>query len=109
MAPAEFTGRLRNANPLTLFRGGERPKLYRDILDGLDDANKRLDFERAELCKRFAAAGELRVVTEFGMAARRWAVWWGSGFSSGLRWTHWGTSRNPIWLQFRRFCSRPKC
>ena len=54
MAPAEFTGRFRTAPPLFL-RGTERPDLLWDIRRGLDDANMRLDFERAEFCKTFEA------------------------------------------------------
>jgi hypothetical protein len=60
MAPAEFVGRLRNANPLTLLSGSERPGLYHDILRGLDDATLRLDHERDEFCKTFeSTAGEV--------------------------------------------------
>ena len=76
MAPAEFTGRLRNANPLTLFKGTERPGLYHDVLKGLDDANARLDHERGEFNKQFEktanqAAEELLAKSEEKLKAEK--------------------------------------
>lgn len=51
-APASFVGRLRTAPP-TFLSGSERPGLLQDVIKGLDDANTRLDFERAEFVTKF--------------------------------------------------------
>ncbi len=53
MAAAEFTNRLKNANPLTLLKGNERPGLVQDVLKSIDAANAALDKERNEFLATF--------------------------------------------------------
>jgi len=53
MAGAEFTNRLKNADPLTLFKGNERPGLFQDVLKSIDAANAALDKERGEFLATF--------------------------------------------------------
>ena len=53
-----FINRFKSANPLTLFRGNERPGLYKDIQTALDEAGAQLDHEQEEFCKSFQSTAE---------------------------------------------------